>query len=82
MMNMNKDIYFFFLVYRWYELAQIRVWKKYVVHMENPIEIKRDSHSKGLLDYKVWIDRFNNTFDSSNELICSIIFGNNKLQAD
>lgn len=72
----------FFLVYRWYERAQARVWKKYGVYIENSTEIKRASHSRGLLGYKIWIDSLNNTFDSSNESICSMISGNNKSQAD
>ncbi|CAF1102494.1 unnamed protein product [Rotaria sordida] len=62
----------YYKIIRWYERAQERVWKKYGVHIHNSIEIKRSFQSKGLLGYKVMIDGFNNTFDASNEPICSV----------
>lgn len=54
-----------FLLCRWYERAQTRVWKKYGVYSENSAEIKRAPHSTGLLGYKVCIDGFDSSFDSS-----------------
>lgn len=58
---------------RWYERAQVRVWKKHGVPIDTSAALKRDALSRGLLGYKVLIDGFNNTFDASNASNCSAV---------
>lgn len=55
----------FDLLFRWYERAQERVWKKYGISSNYSMHLKRAHQSRGQLGYRVLIDGFNHNFDAA-----------------
>ena len=63
------------LLFRWYECARERVWKKFGGHIYSQNPGKRFYAQKGLLGYKVLIDGYNNTFEVPPEQLRNIRSG-------